>query len=172
MINTYPDLKVATVEDVELICLISAKTFVETYGEQNTPENLQKYLDERFNTKQISAEILTSETVFLLVEVNNVTIGYAKMRINSAENADPKAIEMERIYIEKAFHGQKFGALLMKKCMDIALGKGYHSLWLGVWECNLKAITFYEKWGFEIFGTHIFQLGNDAQTDYLMIKKL
>lgn len=172
MINIHPYIRVATVKDVEAICLISVKTFVETYGEQNTPKNLQKYLEERFNIKQISDEILTPETVFLLVELNTEVIGYAKIRVNLVENPDPKALEIERIYIEKAFHGQKLGAVLMQKCMDISRKKDYQSLWLGVWEYNPKAISFYKKWGFEIFGTHIFQLGDDAQMDYLMTKKL
>ena len=172
MINIQTHIRVATIEDVEVLCQISAKTFVETYGEQNTAGNLQKYLEERFNIKQISDEMLMDETVFLLVELDNKVIGYAKMRVNLVENTDPKAFEIERIYIEKAFHGQKMGAGLMQKCIDIAREKYYQSLWLGVWEYNPKAISFYEKRGFEIFGTHIFQLGDDAQTDYLMEKKL
>lgn len=172
MINDIPHIRIATLQDVEALCQIGAKTFVETYGEQNTPENLQNYLEEKFNKKQISDELQTDETVFLLVELKNETIGYAKMRINLAENSDPKSLEIERIYIEKAFHGQKFGAILMQKCIDVSRDKGYQSLWLGVWEYNPKAIAFYNKWGFEIFGTHIFQLGDDAQTDYLMKKEL
>lgn len=172
MINTQPYIRIATLTDVEVLCEISAKTFVETYEQQNTPENLQQYLREKFNKEQILAEIQASETIFLLVERNNETIGYAKIRVNLVENPDPKALEIERIYIEKAFHGQKLGAVLMQKCIDVSLEKGYQSLWLGVWEYNPQAISFYKKWGFEIFGTHIFQLGADAQTDYLMKKNL
>lgn len=172
MINTQLHIKTATIADVEILCEISAKTFTETYGEQNTPENLQKYLEERFNKKQISDEIQTPDNIFLLVERDNKTIGYAKMRVNLVENSDPQALEIERIYIEKAFHGQKMGALLMQKCIVISREKGYKFLWLGVWEYNPKAIGFYKKWGFEIFGTHIFHLGDDAQTDYLMKKDL
>jgi diamine N-acetyltransferase len=172
VINEILHISIATIQDVEALCQIGAKTFVETYGEQNTPENLQNYLEEKFNKKQISDEIQTDETVFLLVELNSETIGYAKMRVNLAENPDPKSLEIERIYIEKAFHGQKMGAILMQKCIDVSREKGYQSLWLGVWEYNPKAINFYKKWGFEIYGTHIFQLGDDAQTDYLMKKKL
>jgi diamine N-acetyltransferase len=172
MINTQPHIRIANLQDADVLCQIGAKTFIETYGDQNTPENLQKYLEERFNIKQISDEIETPETIFLSVELNNETIGYAKMRVNLIENPDPKALEIERIYIEKAFHGQKMGAVLMQKCIDVSREKGYHSLWLGVWEYNPKAIVFYKKWGFEVFGEHIFQLGDDAQTDYLMKKEL
>ena len=172
MVNIQSHIRVATIEDVEVLCEISAKTFMETYGQQNTPENLHHYLQENFNKKQISDEIQASESIFLLVEWNNKTIGYAKMRVNLLENPDPNALEIERIYIEKVFHGQKLGAVLMQKCIEVSREKGCQSLWLGVWEYNPKAISFYKKWGFEIFGTHIFRLGDDAQTDYLMKKNL
>jgi ribosomal protein S18 acetylase RimI-like enzyme len=41
-------------------------------------------------------------------------------------------------------------------------------IWLGVWEKNERAINFYKKNGFVTFDTHIFKLGNEAQTDYMM----
>lgn len=165
-------IRIATIADVNLLCEIGAKTFIETYGNQNTPENLQNYLDEKFTEKQISDELSTPNTLFLLVELNNEIIGYSKMRVNLVENPDPKALEIERIYITKQYHGQKLGAFLMQGCIDTAIRNNYKSIWLGVWEHNPKAIAFYQKWGFEVFGTHIFQLGDDAQTDFLMKKTL
>ncbi len=163
-------IKIATIEDTDLLCEIGKQTFIETYGQQNTPEDLKKYLDKKFNKKQISDEILMPKTIFLLVELGNQTIGYAKMRMNLEENPDKSALEIERIYISKQYHGQKYGTMLMQKCIDVALKNNYKSIWLGVWEHNPRAIKFYQKWGFEIFGEHIFQLGDDAQTDFLMKK--
>ncbi len=164
------NIRIATIDDTDLLCEIGSKTFIETYGHQNTPENLENYLKEKLNKEQISDEILTPKTIFLLVELENEVIGYAKMRVNLVENPDEKALEIERIYITKNHHGQKYGAMLMQKCIDVAQDNHYESLWLGVWEHNPKAINFYQKWGFEVFGEHIFQLGDDAQTDFLMKK--
>jgi diamine N-acetyltransferase len=164
------NIKIATIEDNDLLCEIGKQTFIETYGQQNTPEDLKKYLEEKFNKKQISVEILTPKTIFLLVELENEVIGYAKMRVNLEENPDSTSLEIERIYISKKYHGQKYGAMLMQKCIDVAIENNYGSIWLGVWEHNPKAINFYQKWGFEVFGEHIFQLGDDAQTDFLMKK--
>ena len=45
-------------------------------------------------------------------------------------------------------------------------------MWLGVWEKNLKGIRFYERFGFKKFSEHLFVLGNDIQTDWLMMKKI
>ena len=60
----------------------------------------------------------------------------------------------------------------MDHCITFAVQDGYDILWLGVWEHNPKAIRFYERMGFELFGAHVFLLGNDMQTDVLMKKKL
>jgi ribosomal protein S18 acetylase RimI-like enzyme len=46
------------------------------------------------------------------------------------------------------------------------------NIWLGVWEHNHQAIKFYTTWGFEKFGDHLFLLGDDPQTDWLMKKEL
>ncbi len=164
------NIRIATINDIDSLCEIGAKTFVETYAHENTPENIENYLSEKFNKKQISDEIQTPKTIFLLVELENEAIGYAKMRVNLEENPDEKSLEIERIYICKQYHGQKYGASLMQKCIDVAQENHYESIWLGVWEHNPKAINFYQKWGFEIVGEHIFHLGDEAQTDFLMKK--
>jgi ribosomal protein S18 acetylase RimI-like enzyme len=56
----------------------------------------------------------------------------------------------------------------MQICICAASQLGYRILWLGVWEHNYRAQAFYRKWEFRVVGTHIFQLGSDAQTDLLM----
>jgi ribosomal protein S18 acetylase RimI-like enzyme len=60
----------------------------------------------------------------------------------------------------------------MEYCIDFAIKGQNEVLYLAVWEHNHKAIQFYEKWGFEPFGSHIFVLGTDKQNDILMKKNL
>ena len=50
--------------------------------------------------------------------------------------------------------------------------KEYEGIWLGVWEKNFRAQKFYAKYGFEKFGSHTFQMGDDPQVDWLLKKKL
>ncbi|HAN77391.1 MAG TPA: GNAT family N-acetyltransferase, partial [Bacteroidales bacterium] len=78
------------------------------------------------------------------------------------------AIEIERIYILKEFHGKQIGQLLYDKAIEIGQQQNADFVWLGVWEKNLRAIAFYKKNGFEEFDKHFFRLGNDLQTDILM----
>jgi len=60
----------------------------------------------------------------------------------------------------------------MEHCIKLAAEKNKELIWLGVWERNQRAISFYQKFGFEKFGEHDFVLGNDVQTDWLMKKML
>ena len=80
--------------------------------------------------------------------------------------------EIERIYVLKAFLGQKIGQILFNKAIEIGREKNLEYVWLGVWEENHRAIKFYKKNGFEIFGKHDFVLGKDVQTDLLMKMKI
>ena len=72
----------------------------------------------------------------------------------------------------KAFLGQKIGQILLNKAIEIGKKKKLEFLWLGVWEENHRAIKFYEKNGFKVFGKHKFVLGKDVQTDLLMKLKI
>ncbi len=64
--------------------------------------------------------------------------------------------------------GRGVGAALMRACLDEARRNQHQTLWLGVWEHNQRAQAFYRQWDFREVGTHIFQLGSDAQTDLLL----
>ena len=72
----------------------------------------------------------------------------------------------------KEFHGMKVGQLLYEKAIEIARLNNAEYVWLGVWEENPRAISFYKKNGFVEFDKHIFNMGNEDQTDIMMKKEL
>lgn len=85
---------------------------------------------------------------------------------------DEASLEIERIYVSQDFQGAGLGRLLMTYALDFAAEKRFAYVWLGVWEKNARAIRFYERNGFRKFATHVFVMGDDAQTDWLMRKDL
>jgi ribosomal protein S18 acetylase RimI-like enzyme len=60
----------------------------------------------------------------------------------------------------------------MDAVREAARGIGAGQIWLGVWERNARAIAFYMKCGFRDVGTQIFQLGEDKQTDRVLVLPL
>ncbi|MEM1291850.1 MAG: GNAT family N-acetyltransferase [Cyanobacteria bacterium P01_H01_bin.162] len=83
-----------------------------------------------------------------------------------------KTIELSKLYVDQAAIGQGYGARLMQTCIDYAMTQQFSTLWLGVWEHNTRAQTFYRRWGFEPVGTQPFVLGQDVQTDDVLVRSL
>lgn len=135
---------------------------------------MDQYIAEEMNEVKLVTELRDADNRFFLVWYNNGLIGYAKMRTQAQpkELACHNPIEIERIYVRKEYHDKKVGAALMDRCISHAISQGHDLIWLGVWEFNYKAVKFYERYGFEKFGSHIFRLGTDDQTDILMKKEL
>ncbi|MBK8952734.1 MAG: GNAT family N-acetyltransferase [Chitinophagaceae bacterium] len=164
----------ATTGDTERLQQISRQTFSETFAEVNTAENMKKYLEEEFSAEKLTAELNNPGSAFYFATLNSNVIGYLKLNSgpSQTEIKDNDAIEIERIYVLKEYHGKKVGQLLYDKAIQIALQANARYVWLGVWEKNLRAINFYKKNGFVQFDQHIFKLGNDTQTDLMMKLKL
>jgi len=156
--------------DLPALQTISRKTFVETFAVGNSEENLANYLAEGFSAEKLSAELENKNSQFYFAETDGRVLGYLKVNTGKAqsEQQNPDALEIERIYVLQEFQGKEVGLALYVKALSIAQELKAPYIWLGVWEHNPRAIRFYEKQGFVKFDKHIFQLGDDAQTDILM----
>ncbi len=60
----------------------------------------------------------------------------------------------------------------MSDCLQSMEQRNVEVVWLGVWEENVKAITFYEKFNFQKVGQQMFTLGSDIQRDALMSRRV
>lgn len=162
------------IDDLEALRNLSIQTFKETFEEVNTEEDMQKYLDENLSIEKLKTELENPNSEFYFAENNDEILGYLKLNFKDAqtEKVEENHFEIERIYVLKAFLGQKIGQILFDKAIEIGREKNLEYVWLGVWEENHRAIRFYGKNGFEIFGKHDFVLGEDVQTDLLMKMKI
>ena len=168
------DIQKVTLNDIAQLQKIGRQTFIETFSEANSDENMKNYLEEGFSIEKLTNEINNKNSEFYFATFNNEIIGYLKLNFGDSQTElkDHKALEIERIYVSKEFHGKKVGQFLYDKAIQIAKQKNAEYVWLGVWEENLRAISFYKKNGFVEFDQHIFKLGNDEQTDIMMKLKL
>lgn len=166
------EINITKITENEIAALqeIGIKTFSETFSENNTEESMAQYLKTSFATEKLSAEVNDKNSEFYFAKQDHKVIGYLKLNIGSSQTEikGDNALEIERIYVSKDFHGKKVGQALYDKAIAIAKEKNVDYVWLGVWEKNLRAIGFYEKNGFQEFDKHIFRLGNEEQTDIMM----
>lgn len=167
---TKTEIRKASLSDLEAIKTIARQTFTETFAEVNTPENIFNYLEENFNTAQLSIEVSNPESSFYLAFLDEKAIGYLKINFGKTQTEilDNGAMEIQRIYVLQEFHGKKVGQLFIDEVLNIATLKAFTFIWLGVWEENHRALGFYRKNDFHVFDKHIFIMGDDKQTDLLM----
>lgn len=155
---------------VEELQSISRQTFYETYHKMNSKENMDKYLNENLSISTLKKELKNPNSEFYIIKDLDKNIGYLKLNMGPAQTdiKDASALEIERIYVIKEYQGKKAGQQLYEKTIQVAKEKMLKYIWLGVWQENSKAIQFYIKNGFEIFDQHVFKLGDEEQTDFLM----
>jgi ribosomal protein S18 acetylase RimI-like enzyme len=172
MTNIY--IEKVTLNDIDQLQKIGRETFYETFSAENTEENMTKYLEEGFSIEKLTVELNDKNSEFYFATHHNNVIGYLKLNFGQTQTElqDDKALEIERIYVLKGFHGKNVGQLLYNKAIQIARHKNVTYVWLGVWEENSRAIAFYKKNGFDEFDKHVFILGNAEQTDIMMKLKL
>jgi diamine N-acetyltransferase len=167
-------IKKVTPDEIDLLQNVGRQTFLETFAAYNSVENMQKYLEEGFSFEKLMVELLDKNAVFYFAWINKNVIGYLKLNFGSSQTElkDDKAVEIERIYVLKEFHGKKVGQVLYEKALQVAKQASAAYVWLGVWEKNTRAIRFYQKNGFVAFDKHLFKLGNEEQTDIMMKSQL
>lgn len=164
------NIKTVSINDIDQLQKIGRQTFYETFSAGNTENNIKKYVEESFSTEKVTSEITDPNSEFYFATLTDSIIGYLKLNFGKSQTElqDEKAMEIERIYVLQEFYGKKVGQLLYGKAIEVATEKNANYIWLGVWEKNLRAISFYKKNGFVKFDKHIFKLGNDEQTDIMM----
>ena len=160
--------------DLHALHALSCQTFSDAFAHLNTPDNMARYLNGAFHPDKLASELENAQSRFDFLYADGALAGYIKCNTDGAQTDvfDPSALEIERIYVKKAFQGQGLGGALIARACDSARSLGKTFVWLGVWEKNAGAIRFYERHGFVSVGQHAFYLGDDAQTDIVMRKAL
>lgn len=173
---TLHDMRIrfARATDVQPLAALAEQTFRDTFASDNSAQDMEAYVGEAFSLARVGEELSDSANTFLLAYVGNTAqpVGYAKLRHGPVDPnvTGPEPVELQRLYVECRAIGHGIGAALMEASFDTARVSGYRTLWLGVWERNPRAISFYERRGFRTVGDHVFRLGSDDQRDLVMAR--
>lgn len=165
-------IRVGVPSDAATLAEFAARTFRDTFGADNHPDELARHLSHAYGPLQQGRELEDSAITTLLAESAGALAGYAQLRRGPAPGCvtDLSPLEVWRFYVAREWQGQGFARPLMQAVAAEAARIGAHTLWLGVWERNERAQAFYRKCGFVDVGSHIFVVGSDRQTDRVMVR--
>jgi len=165
-------IRQAIVSDASDLARLQEQTFRDTFAATNDAADMALHCRTHYSPALQAEEISNPALLTLVCVVDNVLCAFAQLRTDAAPDCITAArpVEIQRLYVDKAWHGQGLAQQLMERCIAEALLLGADQIWLGVWEKNPRAIRFYQKFGFATVGEHIFMVGNDAQRDLIMLR--
>ncbi len=172
-----PTILRCTPADAATLCALAARLFVQAYGVEYAGPELEPYLARSFDARRFADALADTTNVFALV-VESATgeqIGYALM---SASSEVPQSVpaqrplEIQRFYVDGAWHGHGIAQSLMRACIERAEQWGADAIWLSVWQEAPRPQAFYARMGFHTVGTAAFCLGTRVDDDYVMVLPL
>jgi ribosomal protein S18 acetylase RimI-like enzyme len=169
------EIRSASVDDAFLLSELGARLFEQAFGAMNEPENMRDYLASSFSAEIQAAELMDADrATFIAVDSDGIAIGYVMVRRNrpapGVVGASPG--ELQRIYVDKPWHGRGVADALMSRSIEQARAWECDVFWLGVWQRNPRAISFYQRSGFQTVGVQTFAVGRDIQHDFVMALSL
>ncbi|MFM9840257.1 MAG: GNAT family N-acetyltransferase [Cyclobacteriaceae bacterium] len=175
-------IRLSTLEDTALMRDLAIKSYLDTFAESNTPEDMAAFLKDSYSLEKMQKEFYEPGAVLYLAYRNewgheplgDNMVGFLRLRINeeAADKLGNNSIELHRLYVHPDCKGMGVGKKLLEAALFYSEQHKFDWIWLGVWEKNFNAQKIYAKWGFEKFGEHVFQMGDDAQTDWLLKRDL
>jgi diamine N-acetyltransferase len=167
-------IRLSNLEDTAAMREVAIRSYLDTFSDSNTPENMKAFLEGSYSLEKLQSEFHEPGSVLYLACEGDQVIGFLRLRKSNevANKLGDNTIELQRLYIDTTYHGRQVGTKLMQEALRYAIKSKFKWIWLGVWEKNFNAQKFYAKWGFERFGEHVFQMGDDPQIDWLLRKKL
>ncbi|MGM9483545.1 GNAT family N-acetyltransferase [Roseateles sp. NT4] len=165
--NTSPQIRFATPEDAAGLAAFGAQAFTDTYRDISEAQEIADYVAEHFQPEVMVAVIQDRDCAVLLAWLDDQLAGYAIVK-NEAPPAcvtGPAPLKLWRIYLGEGFIGRGLGAALMQAVHAEARRRGARTLWLGVYDRNVRAVAFYERFGFAKVGGQEFLFGGQIYID-------
>lgn len=159
-------LRVCTLSDVPALTKVASLSFEETFGDTLSKEETSFYEKANFQGPLLCKSILHPLTHFVVVTSHARPVAYMKLNYGKmqTENNFPDGIEIEHLYVLKAFQGKGIGHALVEYAVDYAKKEDLKTLWVAVWEKNPDALAFYQQMGFKTKGTRPSRIGEGKDT--------
>jgi ribosomal protein S18 acetylase RimI-like enzyme len=167
-------IRIATAADAPALAAFAERTFRDTFGPFNKPDDMDAYCAATFAVEQQRRELADPARLTLVLEQEARLAAYAQLLAGPAPECvtGPGPIEIVRFYVDRSWHGRGFAQALMAEVVAAARRRGARTIYLGVWERNVRAIAYYQKEGFRAVGSHPFVLGTKVDTDLLLVRAL
>lgn len=162
----------ASVEDAPALDRIFDTTFCDTFAHLYSPEDLDAFLS-GFGVADWEAQLRDPAFSCRVAEAKGGPVGYLKLGpLKLPIEADGPALLLDQLYVLGEHHGSGIAHSLMEWAIEETRRRGASQIFLTVYIDNHRARRFYDRYGFEAVGRYDFMVGNHADEDIIMRKRL
>lgn len=149
-----------TPADAPLLSQVGGVSLIESHGHSAPAAVMQAYVAKSFSEDACKTELGDEANIFNAAFYKGEPAGYSKIVFHCPHPAIAlqQVTKLERLYLLKDFYDLKLGHRLLEQAIDLSQKAGDRGMWLNVWKENSRAISFYEKAGFETVGESRFVL--------------
>jgi len=146
------DIRQADKNDVSVISHIINETWKIAYKGLIPENDMLKYTDKENRENQISEDIEKGELVFFIASYNSNDCGIISYKKYDGDDIQDCAY-IKQLYVLPDFQKMGVGKELMTYIDNRTKEQGYKRVRLNTLEDNSNARAFYEKLGYEYYGT-------------------
>jgi ribosomal protein S18 acetylase RimI-like enzyme len=152
----------ATQKDYDPIARIGKVSVGEAHKDAAPAEIMNPFLERNYNNDAIKEELSDANNIYYLINYKEQPVGFSKIVLNEGHpNIIAKNVtKLDRIYLLREYFGLKLGLQLLNFNIELAKNNNQSGIWLYTWTGNNRAISFYQRAGFTIIGSHKFYVSD------------
>ena len=166
--------RLAVPDDALTLGALATQVWLDTYGVAGIRPVMAEEVRRSFSTGAMQTGLARTDTRIVVAELNAHLVGFAQLRYETPQAlvVSNKPAELERLYVQRPFLGQRVGALLLHEAEELAAQGGADALWCSVWIHNMRALRFYERRGYVKHGATWFDLDRERHENHVLSKPL
>jgi GNAT superfamily N-acetyltransferase len=149
--------------DIDSVCRLARTIWQSTYPALISQAQIDFMLAERYAPATLQAQFDDPLHAWRVAWVADEVAGFAHAMMDGA------SCKLDKLYVRPDSQRKGMGNALLQAIQDWARQHAARRLWLQVNRGNTPAIAAYQKYGFRIVESHVFDIGNGfVMDDYVM----
>ena len=167
-------IRPARPEDAAALGALGRQTFIDTFvtgfGIPYPEADLKAFLDASFDAGPTLKKLAEPDAAWWVAERDGELLAFANAGPNGLPHpeAEPRHMELRRLYVSKAAQGLGLGTMLLTLSLEWMEANTDGPLWIGVWSGNAKALKLYQAYGFQKAGEYQYPVGDWRDDEFIL----
>jgi GNAT superfamily N-acetyltransferase len=161
------DIRRLEAHQVDAVSALARVVWQATYPALISQTQIEYMLADRYAAAQIHAQLDDSRHAWWVAQHDQALAGFAHASLDGTD------CKLDKLYVHPDSQHQGIGRALLATAQDWARAQHARRLWLQVNRGNTQAIAVYQKQGFHIIESRVFDIGHGfVMDDHVMERTL